>query len=352
MTRKKVLFVGWVNKGKKPVDGETTKNQYIIAELEKYCDVTVLDFYNKKAHPWIYLQAFWAFVTQPKSIIVFSTSAKNIYKILKLFKKMGLKRTIIHWVIGGNIAKCFDNGKYSVDVFNIIDCHLVQCNDMIDDLTRLGLKNVKFVSNFKPIKYYPDLASCHKKRDESGKIRFVFMSRIMFEKGCDYIMKAIRILNDKGLKDKYVVDFYGKVDGRYKSVFDEDVQRFDNVSYHGLLDLKKDAGYDTLATYHAMLFPTYWPGEGFAGVFIDAFIAGLPILASDWAHNREAVVDGKNGVIYPTHDVEALALVMENTINGKYDLQKMSTCCRQEAPNYQADKALSKEYLESIGLVD
>ena len=53
MTRKKVLFVGWVNKGKKPVDGETTKNQYIIAELEKYCDVTVLDFYNKKAHPWI-----------------------------------------------------------------------------------------------------------------------------------------------------------------------------------------------------------------------------------------------------------------------------------------------------------
>ena len=67
---KQVLFVGWVNQGKAPVDGETTKNQYIIAELKKYCKVTVLDFYQKNRHPWIYLQALWALVSQPKATII------------------------------------------------------------------------------------------------------------------------------------------------------------------------------------------------------------------------------------------------------------------------------------------
>ena len=60
---KDVIFVGWVNQGKAPVDGETTKNQYIIAELKKYCKVTVLDFYEKHRHPWVYVQALWALLT-------------------------------------------------------------------------------------------------------------------------------------------------------------------------------------------------------------------------------------------------------------------------------------------------
>ncbi len=84
---KDIIFVGWVNHGRAPVDGETAKNQYIIAELKKYCKVTVLDFYKKHKHPWIYLQALWAFMIQPKATIVLSTSASNIYSMLKWFKR-------------------------------------------------------------------------------------------------------------------------------------------------------------------------------------------------------------------------------------------------------------------------
>ena len=87
----------------------------------------------------------------------------------------------------------------------------------------------------------------------------------------------------------------------------------DNANYNGLLDLRTNEGYDTLATYHAMIFPTYWKGEGFAGVFIDAFIAGLPVLASDWAYNAEILSGEQLGLVYATHDVTALA----NTISGR-----------------------------------
>ena len=351
MKKKQVLFVGWVNQGRPPVDGETTKNQYIIEELQKYCKITVLDFYNKKAHPWIFLQAMWAFFSMPKATIILSTSAENVYSMLRMFKALHVKREIIHWVIGGAFSKHVKSGRFKADVFNYVKYNLVQCKGMITELEEAGVKNVKFVSNFKPITYYPDLTTALSKRKESNVFRFVFVSRIMPDKGCDYILSAVEGLNQKGLKNRFIVDFYGKTDAAYHDPFLKKVEKLENVSFHGLLNLREKEGYDTLATYHAMLFPSYWKGEGFAGIFIDAFIAGLPVLASDWAHNAESIIDGKLGIIYPVHNTDALMETMEKCIEGEIHLEDMAMNARNEAPNYQTENALSKEYIKSIGLL-
>lgn len=349
---KKIIFVGWVNYGRKPVDGETTKNQYILEELQKYFDVYILDFYQKNRHPWIYLQALWCFMAYPQATIILSTSAKNVYSMLKLFKRLGIRRDIIHWVIGGAFGKNVKLGHFKPEVFNYVRLNLVQCKGMIKELEDAGVKNVKYVSNFKPINYYPNIENALMQRRSSKVVRFVFLSRIMREKGCDYILEAVRLLNEKGLKDRYIVDFYGKVDQSYKTFFTARLKEHENVSFYGLLDLKSESGYNTLSTYHAMLFPTFWRGEGFAGVFIDAFIAGLPVLASDWAHNVEAVVDGEYGVIYPVHDVASLVETMERCIRGEIDLYKMAENARLQAPKYQTQNVLTKAYLEDIGLLD
>ena len=137
----------------------------------------------------------------------------------------------------------------------------------------------------------------------------------MPDKGCDYILQAVRRLNAKGLQHRFSVDFYGKTDASYRERFEKEISKLENAAHHGLLDLRTREGYDILATYDAMLFPSYWVGEGFAGVFIDAFIAGLPVLASDWAHNAEVIADGKLGLIYPVHSVEALMEAMERCIS-------------------------------------
>jgi len=349
---KNVIFVGWVNQGKPPVDGETTKNQYIIAELKKYCKVTVLDFYEKNRHPWIYLQALWAFFTQPKATIILSTSAKNVYAMLKAFKALHVRRDIIHWVVGGGLGKLVQKGRYQAEVLNYVKFNLVQCKGMIAELETAGVINARLVSNFKPNQYYPDLEACHKVRDSYGKIRFVFVSRIMADKGCNYIMTAVKLLNEQGYSDKFTVDFYGKVDAGYKTVFEEHVESLSNVNYYGLLNLKSKEGYDQLATYDAMLFPSFWRGEGFAGVFIDAFIAGLPVLASDWGHNADSIINGKTGLIFPVHHVEALRQVMEDCLTGKIDLNLMGKNARAEAPKYQADNVMTEAYLKSIGLIE
>ena len=348
---KKVLFVGWVNQGRAPVDGETTKNQYIIAELKRFCKVTVLDFYEKHRHPWVYGQSLWALCTKPKATVIFSTSAKNVYAILRLFKLLRVRRDIIYWVIGGAFAKQVRDGKFRADVFNYIKYNLVQCHSMIDELKEAGVSNVRFVSNFKPIPYYPDMEKALAARAKSETIRFVFLSRVIPDKGCDYILKAVRRLNAKELQHRFSVDFYGKIDAAYRGKFLKEISLLENVTWHGLLDLRANEGYDTLASYHAMLFPTFHPSEGFAGVMIDAFIASLPVLASDWAFNTEAITDGKQGIIYPVHNVEALTNVMEKCISGKADLQAMARNARAEAPKYEAKNVLTEDYLKSIGLI-
>jgi glycosyltransferase involved in cell wall biosynthesis len=349
---KKVIFVGWVNQGKAPVDGETTKNQYIIAELKKYCKVTVLDFYKKKQHPWIYVQALWTLISKPKATIILSTSAKNVYTMLKVFKKLHIKREIIHWVIGGAFGKHVQEGRFRADVFNYVKYNLVQCQGMIAELESAGVTNAKFVSNFKPITYYPDLEKVIADRKSSDKIRFVFLSRIMPDKGCNYLLEAIRVLNEKGLQDKFIVDFYGKIDSSYKNYFMLKVNQLTNTAYHGLLDLRTKEGYDTLATYHAMVFPTIHPTEGFSGIFIDAFISGLPILASKWAYNEEFITQGDLGIIYPAHDINALADSMEDCILGKTDLFTLAIKSRNEAENYQSDKVITKDFIKNIGLTE
>ena len=159
------------------------------------------------------------------------------------------------------------------------------------------------------------------------------------------------MLNGKGLQDKFIVDFYGKIDGSYQKTFIQKLNDLDNANYNGLLELRTYEGYDILATYHAMVFPTYWKGEGFAGVFIDAFIAGLPVLASDWAYNAEILSGEQLGLVYPTHDVSALADTMEKCILGKADLTGMALRARNEAAKYQADRVMTEEYLKSIKLL-
>ena len=72
------------------------------------------------------------------------------------------------------------------------------------------------------------------------------------------------------------------------------------VHYGGLVPFYKSV--EVLKNYFALLFPTYYEGEGFAGTLIDALAAGVPVIASDWRYNPEIVEDGMTGKIHKTQN--------------------------------------------------
>lgn len=71
------------------------------------------------------------------------------------------------------------------------------------------------------------------------------------------------------------------------------------IRYGGLVPFDKSV--NVLKDYLALLFPIYYEGEGFAGTLIDAYFAGVPVIAPDWKYNAE-LVNEYVGFVYPTGD--------------------------------------------------
>ena len=187
------------------------------------------------------------------------------------------------------------------------------------------------------------------KTKTGDKMRFVFLSRIIPEKGCNTIIEAVKLLNMK-YSEKFIVDFYGPFEAEYEFLFKDEISTISNISYKGFLDLRNQKNYDILAKYDAMLFPTYWHGEGFPGIIIDAFVSGLPVIATDWSLNAEIIEDGKTGVILKENTIEALADAMETMINNPKSVELMSILCQNSAMNFDIMNVVSDKLLEKIGI--
>ena len=261
MTNKEAIVIGWINKGKPADCGETMKNQLMIQKLEELgVKCHQIDFKNWRRHPWVFLELAWNMLFNRKATLIFSTSTINVYPMMKLMYKLKWKQHTVHWVIGGNLGELVKNGKFDEKVIGYMDWTIVESPIMVEQLQAKGVKGVFQLPNFKPITYYPAIEERIKSLN-TRPLRSVFLSRIMAEKGCDYILECAKQLNAMGLEDSYSIDFYGKVADTYEDVFERKIKALSNVKYRGFLNLRENAGYDKLAEYDMMLFPTYWKGE-------------------------------------------------------------------------------------------
>lgn len=344
-----VIFVGWINFKGKSQGGETMKNQLLIERLRQLgIKCLLVDFYKWKRHPWIFFKFVYYLIIHPRATLILSTTAKNIYPLLKLFHFLRVKRNIVHWVIGGQFGQLVLQGNYKSEILNEANHTLVESDKIVNELESCGVRGAMMVPNFKFITNRPTQISSF---DPDHK-RFLFLSRIMPEKGCDYILEAAKTLNQEGLKDNFSIDFYGEINEEYREVFIKKIKSIPNVSYCGYFDMRQKDAYHKLSVYDAMIFPTFWRSEGFPGVICDAFIVGLPILASDWAHNTYILEQGKTALIHPVHDVEALTNDMRNVINNNIDLQTMKKHAYMEIEKYDINNVLTEKLLKEIGIIE
>ena len=344
----KVIFIGAIDVGNVATNGETMKNQMLLKRFEDLFDkVVAVDAYQWRRRPWVFLKILWKLVGNSGAKVVISASgaAGKLYKFLHY---VPLKRNVYDWVIGGSRAYRIRQGVYKIDVLKGLNKIIVEGNTMVAELNAMGLDNVVRVPNFKPVDYIP----VKNNGKEKEKMRFVFLSRVHPNKGIKEIVDASIALNAQGYENRYEVNFYGPLDDNYRQEFEVQIAPMANVNYRGFLNLMGTSGYDQLAGYDVMLFPTYWDGEGFPGVVIDAYIAGLPIIASDWNMNREVVTDGDTGFIIPVHDSVVLADKMKGYIEGELDLATMSRKCQEMAKQFDYRNVVTKELLVELGLID
>lgn len=345
--KNKVIFIGAIDIGNMATNGETMKNQMLLRRFEDLFDkVIAVDAYQWRKRPWCFFQILFALLCNRGAKVVVSASgaARHLFSFLYY---VPLKKKVYEWVIGGNRAEKMRKGVYSVKVLKRLKKIIVEGNCMVQELNSMGLNNVVCVPNFKPVDY---LAS--KNKSGSKIFRFVFLSRVHPSKGVNEIIEACKSLNDNGYKESFIVDFYGPFATDYKHHFESLIKPFDNVNYRGFLNLMDNKGYEKLSEYDVMLFPTYWDGEGFPGIAIDAYMSGLPIIASDWSMNKEVVDDGVTGFIIPAHDSKALALKMKAFLDKQYDLKTLTNNCIERAKLYDYRNVVTKDLLINLGLLE
>ena len=344
------ILIGPINMGHSPRGGDTMKNQLFLKRFKDIFDTVVpVDTYNWRKRPWRLLKLFFLLICHPQWKIIISANSRSAYVIIKILNFLGKASRTYYWVIGGSLKKLLESHQLNISTYKGLAGIFVEGKSMVKSLNENGLMNVSCVPNLKFIHTLPE------KHPNCGAIfHFVFLSRIEREKGCDYIIRAAKLLDDLGYKKKYDITFYGKttIDLSYEEEFMKQIDGNDSLIYKGVINLLDYHNYQELSEYDVMLFPTYWEGEGFPGVIIDAFIAGLPVIASDWNLNREVVSEGETGWIIPVHDVEALALKMEYVINNPEIVKTYSKNCQRQALAYDIRNVLSKDNMRKLGLIE
>lgn len=138
-------------------------------------------------------------------------------------------------------------------------------------------------------------------KDET--IRFVFIGRIMKEKGIDQYLDAA-----KAIKEKYPnIEFHicGFCEAEYEGKLNE-YNDNGTVIYHGMI---KNVS-EFLEGMNCVVHPTYYP-EGISNVLLEGSASGRPIITTDRSGCREVVEDGDNGFMIPQKNSEKLIEAIE-----------------------------------------
>lgn len=347
MGKSRVIVVGSQNLGGLLDDGETMKNYMLARELERHgCRVCRIDTRNRPKRVLYMIEYLYNLVVKRDSKIIMSASTLVAYKMFKIARLLGWKgNNLYYWVIGGAFGSKIEKQEIDKKMYLSLHKIIVEGASMKKQLEHCGFNNVMVLPNFKDIDYIPSV----KPKQRNELTRFVFLSRVMPEKGVDYIVESTKLLINEGTTD-FIVDLFGAVDNNYSIKLKNSIRDIDIINYKGFLKLDEN-GYETLSTYDVMLFPTYWHGEGFPGIIIDAFVAGVPVIASDWNLNSSLIKDGENGIIVPVHSSEALAKAMKEIINGKVNLQELSNKAQESCMNYDSKHVVTKELLEELEIL-
>lgn len=348
--KNQLIFIGPMGLGTVPKGGDTMKNQLFLERFVQVFDhVIVVDTINWRKRPWVLIRLVAVLLFHPKTKVIISANQKSADSLIKILKKMHLPNDCFYWVVGGCLHNEIKEGRFSMSTYDFLKGIFVQGQSMADSLKESGLNNAVYVPNSKLISHYGE-----KTPKQDDKTHFVFLSRVEEYKGCTDIIKSVDALNQSGYQGKFDVVFYGREseDASYAKEFQAMVDARQEVEYKGLLNLRDTKNYDELAKYDVMLFPTYWHGEGFPGIVIDAYIASLPIIASDWNLNKDVIEDGVTGWIIPSHDTEALIERMKYVIDHPEEVQRMSAVCKERAAQYDSRIVLSEDNLEKLGVLD
>lgn len=175
----------------------------------------------------------------------------------------------------------------------------------------LGYGNVRGVDMLRFSKR-PEVMALANDTRNGDKFTFLFVGRIVGDKGINELIIAFQKLQKEfeNIRLLLVGRFEERLDPLEAETVDT-IQSNPNIQYVG-----PKYGDDLLAYYAAsdcFVFPSY--REGFPNTVMEAGAMDLPCIVTDINGSREIIEHGKNGVIIPSKDADALYHAMKEMVS-------------------------------------
>lgn len=183
----------------------------------------------------------------------------------------------------------------------------------------LGYGNVKGID----LTYFsrkPEIMELAQKLKKEGVFTFLFVGRIVGDKGINELCKAMAQLSGFAPVRLFLIGPYEDDLDPISEKSKEMIEKNTAIEYVG-----EKYGDELLAYYAAAdcyVFPSY--REGFPNTVLEAGAMGLPSIVTDINGSREIIVEGENGVIVPPRNEETLFQAMLEIIRNKKNREYMA----------------------------
>ena len=336
----KICVCGSFGYGKESLNGQTIKTEIVT----KYYlntfgsnEVRTIDTQGVLNFLVMPIKLFFAYL-QCKNIIILPAhnSLRVLAPLCRLYQVLAGKKTH-YFVIGGWLPHYLPKHKlvfWGVRSFYGI---YAETNTMKSSLEKFGLKNVYVLPNCK----YLDI----EKKDKESRVPFpplklCTFSRVNRKKGIGDAVAVIDEINKEKGNIVVTLDIFGRVDSGEQDWFEDLRETFpESIKFKGAIPYEKSVS--TLKDYHALLFPTRYYTEGIPGTIIDAYAAGLPVIASKWESCEDIVFPKKTGYVYEFENQNALKDTIIEVIGNYESLISMRDACIKTAYDYLPENVLN-----------
>jgi len=181
---------------------------------------------------------------------------------------------------------------------------------------------------------------CYTPEPSDGKIRVILTARMIVEKGIFILTEAAEKLRNK-YEDEVEFLLVGGLDDHPGAITKEQLEAVCDGKYIQWLGYRTDVK-ELLQSSHIVAFPSYYM-EGLPKSLIEADAIGRPVITCNSVGCKETVIDGYNGYLIPTKNVDALVEKLDILLSDAALRQEMGRNSRKYAEeNFSIDIVIER----------
>ena len=210
-------------------------------------------------------------------------------------------------------------------------CHNIAVSESV--ASALPVKTVVIGNPFEAEKFAPF-------RETPRTKDIVFLGRLVSDKGCDLVLRALRLLKDEGISPSLTIIGDGTDMPVLKRLADE-LGILEQVKFQGAMGGGRGR---EVAQHKIIVIPSTW-AEPFGLVALEGIAAGCVPVASRAGGLPEAV--GPCGMLFANGDVNALAAALKSLLASDSLRAELMAGSDRHLEHFQPER-VAKEYLQLL----